>query len=167
MALGILRRVLHEAALEGAEPLAVERRRRARLALAGRALLHAPAATATLLADLDARHAAISSARKWVRYSAVASLRAGAYDFLTKPVDFKLLVLTVERAIGHRKLHEEVKRLRLAVNGSSATQSLLGQSSGMRKVYDLVARIATTDTSGLARSTSTTWRSTPGRTRWR
>ena len=80
--------------------------------------------------------------------SAVASLRAGAYDFLTKPVDFKLLALTVERAISHRKLHEEVKRLRIAVGGA-ATASLLGQSSGMRKVYDLVARIATTDTSVL------------------
>ncbi len=80
--------------------------------------------------------------------SAVASLRAGAYDFLTKPVDFKLLSLTVERAISHRRLHEEVKRLRLAVGGTT-NATLLGQSSGMRKVYDLVARIATTDTSVL------------------
>src|SRR3954469_25118798 len=36
--------------------------------------------------------------------SAVASLRAGAYDFITKPVDTKLLALTVERAITYRKL---------------------------------------------------------------
>jgi two-component system response regulator HydG len=81
--------------------------------------------------------------------SAVASLRAGAYDFITKPVDVKLLALTVERAITHRRLHEEVKRLRMANAsvGDSKSPLLLGQSTRMRKVQDLIGRIASSDTS--------------------
>lgn len=42
----------------------------------------------------------------------IAALRAGAYDFLTKPVDTKLLTVAVARALEHRRLSEEVKRLR-------------------------------------------------------
>src|SRR4051812_38246664 len=80
--------------------------------------------------------------------SAVASLRAGAYDFITKPVDVKLLSLTVERAISHRRLHEEVKRLR-AVTSESGSPLVLGQSSKMRKVHELINRIAGSETSVL------------------
>src|SRR5450432_4217926 len=44
--------------------------------------------------------------------SAVSALRAGAYDFLAKPVDEKLLGLCVARAAQHLRLQLEVKRLR-------------------------------------------------------
>ena len=44
--------------------------------------------------------------------TAIGAIRVGAYDFITKPVDPKLLVLSVSRAIQHRRLHDEVKRLR-------------------------------------------------------
>src|SRR4051812_2169091 len=73
--------------------------------------------------------------------SAVASLRAGAYDFITKPVDVKLLALTVERAIKHRRLHEEVRRLR-AAQADLSSPLILGQSSKMRKVHEMIGRIA-------------------------
>ena len=43
--------------------------------------------------------------------TAVAALRAGAYDFITKPFDMDILAYTLERAIGHRSLQNEVKRL--------------------------------------------------------
>src|SRR6476620_7003645 len=44
--------------------------------------------------------------------AAVGAIRAGAYDFITKPVDTKLLQLSVARAVKHGRLQEEVKRLR-------------------------------------------------------
>src|SRR6188472_2609712 len=44
--------------------------------------------------------------------SAIGAIRVGSYDFITKPVDPKMLVVTVTRAIQHRGLEEEVKRLR-------------------------------------------------------
>src|SRR5580692_29381 len=47
--------------------------------------------------------------------AAVAAIRAGAYDFVTKPVDAQILRLVVERALAHGQLRQEVKRLRRAV----------------------------------------------------
>ena len=43
--------------------------------------------------------------------SAIAAMRAGAYDFLNKPIEMEALGHTIERAIRHRKLQEEVKLL--------------------------------------------------------
>ena len=80
--------------------------------------------------------------------SAVASLRAGAYDFITKPVDTKLLALTVERAINYRRLHEEVRRLR-AAQTDLTSPLILGTSNKMRKVHDLIGRIAGSETTVL------------------
>ena len=52
--------------------------------------------------------------------TAVAAIRAGAYDFITKPFDIEALALTLDRAVQLRALREEVKRLRSAVAGSQS-----------------------------------------------
>ena len=80
--------------------------------------------------------------------SAVAALRAGAFDFISKPVNLELLTLSVQRAISHRRLHEEVTRLRQATS-SVPTHELLGQSMAMRKVSDLISRVAKSEASVL------------------
>ena len=46
--------------------------------------------------------------------AAISAMRAGAYDFLTKPIDAKVLGLSVARAAQHHRLNSEVKRLREA-----------------------------------------------------
>jgi two-component system response regulator HydG len=74
--------------------------------------------------------------------TAVSAIRAGAYDFITKPFDLAVLAVTLERAIQHRTLREEVKRLRIAVAESRRYGLLLGTSPAMRKVYTLLERIA-------------------------
>jgi two-component system response regulator HydG len=74
--------------------------------------------------------------------TAVSAIRAGAYDFITKPFDLAVLAVALERAIQHRTLREEVKRLRLAVAESRRYGGLLGTSPAMRKVYALLERIA-------------------------
>jgi two-component system response regulator HydG len=76
---------------------------------------------------------------------AIAAIRAGAYDFLTKPFEIEQLVLTLERALAHRALKEEVKRLRRAVSETTAFGPILGQSPTMRTMYDIVARAADSD----------------------
>src|SRR5688572_20154080 len=43
--------------------------------------------------------------------SAIAAIRAGAYDFLSKPIDMAVLAHAIGRAMQHRHLREEVKRL--------------------------------------------------------
>jgi DNA-binding NtrC family response regulator len=73
--------------------------------------------------------------------TAVAAIRGGAYDFVTKPLDVEALALALDRAIQHRSLRDEVKRLRRAVDESRRFGALLGTSPAMRRVYDLLDRI--------------------------
>jgi DNA-binding NtrC family response regulator len=81
--------------------------------------------------------------------SAISAMRAGAYDFLTKPVQPQLLLHAVARAVQHGRLGDEVRRLRVAVSTESPTPGVLGESRTMRGVFELISRIADTDTSVL------------------
>jgi two-component system, NtrC family, response regulator HydG len=80
---------------------------------------------------------------------AISAIRAGAYDFIVKPVDGKLLALTVARAIQHRRLRDEVKRLRRVVAGAEGQGEMIGASPAMKTMKDLVARVADSDASVL------------------
>jgi two-component system response regulator HydG len=88
--------------------------------------------------------------------AAIATIRAGAYDFVTKPFEMDSIALTIERALKHRALREEVKRLRRAVTDSQKFDDILGTSPAMRKMYDLVARVAESDTTVLVTGESGT-----------
>jgi two-component system response regulator HydG len=81
--------------------------------------------------------------------TAIAAIRAGAYDFVTKPFDMDELALTIERALKHRELREEVKRLRKAVDGTQRFEEILGTSPAMLKMCDLITRVADTETTVL------------------
>lgn len=86
--------------------------------------------------------------------TAVATLRAGAFDFLTKPFNVEQLTLSIERAVRHRELEAEVKRLRREVFDMTASTSagsygwgdeIVGRSAAMRSVFELISRVASTD----------------------
>ncbi|HQP38828.1 MAG TPA: sigma-54 dependent transcriptional regulator, partial [Polyangiaceae bacterium] len=77
--------------------------------------------------------------------TAIATLRAGAFDFLTKPFDMEELSIAVERAIQHKELRAEVKRLREAVLPDRGHGEMLGTSAAMRAVHELVDRVAPTE----------------------
>jgi DNA-binding NtrC family response regulator len=77
--------------------------------------------------------------------SAVAALRVGAYDFLTKPFDVELLQHTLSRAVQHRALREEVKRLRQVVGATSSLEPMIGSSAPIQKLKGLVDRLAEVD----------------------
>jgi two-component system response regulator HydG len=81
--------------------------------------------------------------------TAISAMRAGAYDFITKPFEIDQLKLTLERAVQHRTLREEVRRLRRAVDESQRFEEILGTSPAMKKVYDLLDRISDSDASVL------------------
>jgi two-component system, NtrC family, response regulator AtoC len=83
--------------------------------------------------------------------TAVAAIRAGAYDFVTKPFDTEQLVLILNRAAQYRNLQEEVRRLRLEVAQVRRFKGLIGESPPMQKVYDLMGRIADSEASVLIR----------------
>lgn len=79
--------------------------------------------------------------------SAIEAMRAGAYDFVTKPLEVDALAIVLQRAIQHRALREEVKLLRQAVAVSKGHDQLIGESQEMRQVFDLLTRIAEADVS--------------------
>jgi DNA-binding NtrC family response regulator len=77
--------------------------------------------------------------------SAVEAMRAGAYDFLTKPFDVDGLELVLRRAVEHRALKCEVDALRRVVDTSQRYGQLLGFSQAMREVYAVIDRVAEGD----------------------
>ena len=79
--------------------------------------------------------------------TAMGAIRAGAYDFVTKPIESKTLGVVVSRAVQHRRLREQIRMLRAA---RDANQSLIvGGSPVMRKVADLIDRVGDSDASVL------------------
>ncbi len=81
--------------------------------------------------------------------TAIAAIRAGAYDFIVKPFDIKVLALSLERAVEHRRLRAEVKRLRRTVDESRRFGELLGTSAAMQTVYALLDQVAPSESSVL------------------
>ena len=77
--------------------------------------------------------------------SAVDAMRAGAYDFLTKPFDVDAVALVLRRAVEHRALRCEVDALRRVVDTSQRYGGLLGTSQAMRDIYGVIERIADND----------------------
>jgi two-component system response regulator HydG len=80
--------------------------------------------------------------------TAVAAIRAGAYDFISKPVQLDVLAIALRRAAEHKALHEEIKRLRSA-GSTPATSEILGTSPAIRAVQDVIGRVADSDASVL------------------
>ena len=76
---------------------------------------------------------------------AVGAIRAGVYDFLLKPVKIDALVLVLERALEHLALRREVTRLRGAADLQAAVPGMIGSSSAIREVCDLIRRVAPSD----------------------
>jgi DNA-binding NtrC family response regulator len=81
--------------------------------------------------------------------TAVRALRAGAYDFITKPFEMSMLTFTLERALNHSSLQNKVKKLSKLLEQSKRFEKLLGESSPMQKVFNLIARVADSDASVL------------------
>ncbi len=79
--------------------------------------------------------------------TAMAALRVGAYDFLTKPIDAKLVGISVSRAVQHSKLRTQLRKLKLAVPVSAEEHGLIGTSPPMRALIELIGRVGVTDVS--------------------
>jgi len=77
--------------------------------------------------------------------TAIAAIRAGAYDFVTKPFELDALMLVLDRAAQHRSLREEVKRLRREAAAVAQQAGMVGDSPALRRAYDLIGRVADSD----------------------
>ncbi len=100
-----------------------------------------------LLEQVRARHAApavlMISAFGTVD-KAVAALKAGADNFLTKPLDMDHFTLSVERLLANRKLQDEVQRFRKVLK-RDAFHDIEGSSRPMRVLFDRITQIARAD----------------------
>jgi len=80
--------------------------------------------------------------------TAVDALKHGAFNYLTKPVNLKDLRAQVEKALEHRQIRREVKRLRQQVElpekGSIWEEGLIFESPAMRRLMSMVERLGTT-----------------------
>ncbi|WP_437709253.1 sigma-54 dependent transcriptional regulator [Sorangium sp. So ce448] len=76
--------------------------------------------------------------------SAVLAMRAGAEDYLTKPVDFDALLLTLERSLERSALRVEAENLRrqLRERQGEGVEGLIGTSPAMQKVYRMARQVA-------------------------
>ncbi len=77
--------------------------------------------------------------------TAVEALKKGAYDYLTKPLDFDELRLTMERAMDHSTLKEENRILREKLGDRFDRRNLIGRSASMIRLLETAAQVAESD----------------------
>jgi DNA-binding NtrC family response regulator len=76
--------------------------------------------------------------------SAVEAIRAGAFDFLTKPLIDEELEMAIQRAIQQRKVLEENKNLKAQLDLRFGMENIVGHDHRMLRVYDMIQSIADT-----------------------
>ncbi len=74
--------------------------------------------------------------------TSVAALRAGAYDYLVWPTPLEALAQALDRAIQHRRLKREVRRLRRKLSVARRYDAIIGESPPMKEVFDTLERVA-------------------------
>lgn len=80
---------------------------------------------------------------------AVSAMRFGAFDFVTKPVNLEHLSLLAKRALETRELARRNQELREEVEAQQRTSSIIGSSPVMKRIFDLLRKVAPTRASVL------------------
>ena len=83
--------------------------------------------------------------------TAVEAMKAGAYDYITKPIDYEELVLVVNRAMERHHLLEEVRSLRLSLDQKYGFESIIGRSKVLLNVLEMASRVAPKNSTVLIR----------------
>jgi two-component system NtrC family response regulator len=81
--------------------------------------------------------------------TAVHAMRLGAYDYITKPIDYEALLLAVHRAMERQNLIDEVRNLRSALDLRYGFESIIGHSKSLLRVLEMASRVAQHDTTVL------------------
>lgn len=83
--------------------------------------------------------------------TAVEAMKVGAYDYITKPIDYEALVLVVHRAMERQNLLEEVRTLRSALDQRYGFEGIIGRSKSILRVLEMASRVAQHDSTVLIR----------------
>jgi len=81
--------------------------------------------------------------------NAIEAMKLGAYDYLIKPFKVDQVSVVIDRALDRQRLERENVELKTRLDARLAAGRLLGQSSAMREVYELIAKVAPTRTTVL------------------
>jgi DNA-binding NtrC family response regulator len=79
----------------------------------------------------------------------LSALRAGAYDFISKPIDHKDLQITIHNGIETGKLRREVKKVRLSQSKKFNFSQIVGESQNLREVTALAKKVAASEVSSV------------------
>lgn len=88
--------------------------------------------------------------------TAVTALKSGAYDYLTKPLDFEKLRITIDRAMEHVQLRVENQQLRERLNERFDKRAIVGNSPALKKLLDTVSLVAPSEATVLINGESGT-----------
>jgi DNA-binding NtrC family response regulator len=81
--------------------------------------------------------------------TAVRAMKEGAFDYITKPIDFDELKIVVSKALEKQKLLSENVYLRRQLQGRFEFSNIIGNSPAMKRVFEMMGRIVKTDSSVL------------------
>lgn len=81
--------------------------------------------------------------------TAVQAMRLGAYDYITKPIDYDALLVAVNRAMERQNLIEEVRNLRSALDRRYGFENIIGHSKSLLRVLEMASRVAQHDSTVL------------------
>jgi DNA-binding NtrC family response regulator len=87
---------------------------------------------------------------------AVRAMKDGAYSFLAKPIQYEDLSLQVKNAVERRRLAREIENLRHEVKERYQFGNILGRTSGMQDVFQIIRTVAETDATVLIQGESGT-----------
>lgn len=88
--------------------------------------------------------------------TAVEAMKSGAYDFLTKPVNLDHLDMLLQRAMASHRLENENRNLRQQLDGKYGLENIIGVSSVMKTVYEMIRQVAPTRATALVQGESGT-----------
>ena len=91
--------------------------------------------------------------------AAVEAIRAGAFDFLTKPLIDEELEMAIHRALNQRKVLEENRNLKAQLDMRFGLENIVGHDHRMLRVYDMIQSVADTKATVLITGESGTGKS--------
>lgn len=108
------------------------------------------------LSRLDAKIIPIMMTGFGTIQTAVRAMKAGAFDFITKPFDPETVTVVVRKAVEFHRLRQENHLLRKAVRDQYQLEQLVGNSEPIRQVLDFVRKVADSDSTVMIQGESGT-----------